>query len=93
MHPPPARRLRAGGGCIVAIYHSHRDGPARLSGKDLEDALDGGAPVLPGVEQVVIGMSYGKVQEVRAYGFIASGYQPLAAWTAATARRVAPGAP
>ena len=55
-HLALARRLRADGGRIVAVYHSHVDGPARLSATDLEHALDGGLPVLPGVDQVVIWM-------------------------------------
>jgi proteasome lid subunit RPN8/RPN11 len=92
-HLALARRLRAEGGRIVAVYHSHVNGPARLSATDLASALDGGVPVLPGVDQVVIGMDHGKVQEVQVFGFGVAGCEPLAAWTPATARRVATGAP
>jgi [CysO sulfur-carrier protein]-S-L-cysteine hydrolase len=91
-HLALARRLRAEGGRIVAVYHSHLDGPARLSSTDLERALDDGAPVLPGVDQVVVGMECGKTKEVRLFRFRGSGYEPLEAWTAPTPRRVAPGA-
>ncbi|MEI6226839.1 MAG: M67 family metallopeptidase [Deltaproteobacteria bacterium] len=92
-HLALARRLRAEGGRIVAVYHSHVDGPARLSATDLEAALDDGLPVLPGVDQVVIGMKSGKVVEVRVFRFSGAGFEPLAAWTAPTARRVGPAAP
>jgi proteasome lid subunit RPN8/RPN11 len=92
-HMALARRLRGEGGRIVAVYHSHVDGPARLSATDLEHALDGGTPVLPGVDQVVVGMDHGKVKEVRVFVFRGAGYEPLAAWTAPTPRRVAPGTP
>jgi proteasome lid subunit RPN8/RPN11 len=92
-HLALARRLRAEGGRIVAVYHSHVDGPARLSSTDLEQALDGGAPVLPGVDQAVIGMASGKVLEVRVFRFGVANYRLLAAWTPPTPRRVAPGTP
>ena len=95
-HLALARRLRAEGGRIVAVYHSHVDGPARLSATDLEHALDDGLPLLPGVDQVVIGIESGKAVEVRAFHFSGAGFEPLEVWTAPTApasRRVAPAAP
>jgi len=92
-HLALARRLRDEGGRIVAVYHSHVAGPARLSATDLEHALDGGRPVLPGVDQVVIGMDHGKVVEVRVFRFQGGGYEPVAAWRAPTPRRVASAAP
>jgi len=92
-HLALARRLRVEGGSIVAVYHSHVDGPARLSATDLEDALDGGRPVLPGVDQVVIGMAQGKAVEVQVFRFFGARYEPLEAWKASTPRRVAPAAP
>ena len=92
-HLALARSLRDDGGRIVAVYHSHIDGPARLSAADLEGAVDGDLPVLPGTDQVVIGMESGKTLEVRVFRWKGSEFRPLAAWTPATARRVAPGAP
>ena len=92
-HLALARRLRAEGGRIVAVYHSHVNGPARLSATDLACALDGGVPVQPGVDHVVIGMTHGKMQEIRVFVIRTAGSEPLATCTAVTARRVAPGAP
>ena len=60
-HLALSRRLRQEGGRIVAVYHSHVDGPARLSPSDLAAAVDGDAPVLPGTDQIVIGLERGKV--------------------------------
>ena len=51
-HLALARRLRAEGGRIAAVFHSHVDGPARLSAVDLEQCARRGEPVLPGVDQI-----------------------------------------
>jgi proteasome lid subunit RPN8/RPN11 len=61
------RRIRAEGGRIAAAYHSHVDAPAVLSAVDLEQALQGGEPLHPGVDQVVIATQGGKVLEIRAF--------------------------
>ena len=87
-----SRRLRQEGGRIVAVYHSHVDGPARLSPVDLAAAIDGDAPVLPGTDQIVIGMDRGKVQVIRAFAWIDGSYAPVASWSGSLARRVEQGA-
>ncbi len=66
-HLALARRLRAEGGRIAAVYHSHVHGAARLSDEDLRNAVDDGRPVLPGVDQVVVGLRDGKGEEVKAF--------------------------
>jgi len=91
-HLALSRRLRQEGGRIVAVYHSHVDGPARLSPSDLAAAIDGDAPVLPGAYQIVIGMRQGKVQVIRAFEWIDGSYAPVASWSGSLARRVDQGA-
>ena len=66
-HLALARRMRVEGGRIAAAYHSHVDGPAVLSAIDVEQALQGGSPMHPGVDQVVIGTRGGKVSEIQAF--------------------------
>jgi proteasome lid subunit RPN8/RPN11 len=88
-----ARRLRLEGGRVAAVYHSHVEGPASLSPADIEGALDGHAPVLPGADQIVIGMRMGKALEIRAFAWDGSGFTPVAAPGVSLARRVAVGAP
>jgi proteasome lid subunit RPN8/RPN11 len=92
-HLALARRLRLEGGRIAAVYHSHVDGPACLSPADIEGAVDGPAPVLPGVDQIVIGTRYGKTQEIRVFAWDGSGFAPVAAPAGSLARRVATSAP
>jgi len=62
-----SRRLRVEGGRIAAVYHSHVDGAAVLSDVDVEQALCDGVPLLPGVDQVVVGTRTGKVTEIRVF--------------------------
>jgi [CysO sulfur-carrier protein]-S-L-cysteine hydrolase len=66
-HLALARRLRVQGGRIVAVYHSHVDGPALPSRADLAEALMDGLPVLPGVDQVLIATAGGKVTDIRVF--------------------------
>jgi proteasome lid subunit RPN8/RPN11 len=91
-HLALSRRLRQEGGRIVAVYHSHVDGPARLSPADLAAAIDGGAPLLPGTDQIVIGMVRGKVLAIQAFAWIDGSYAPVASWSGSLARRVEQGA-
>ena len=91
-HLALSRRLRQEGGRIVAVYHSHVDGPARLSSSDLEGAVDGDAPMLPGTEQIVIGLRIGKVEAIRVFAWKGGSYAPVASWPAPLARRVGQGA-
>ena len=88
-----ARGLRASGGRIAAVFHSHVNGPARLSPADLENALDGETPVLPGVDQIVIGMEAGKVKGVSVFTWSPPGFFRSADLPAAVPRRVARAAP
>jgi proteasome lid subunit RPN8/RPN11 len=66
-HLALSRRLRVEGGRIAAVYHSHVDAPAVLSTVDLEQAVWGGEPLHPGVDQVIIGTMGGKVLEIRVF--------------------------
>lgn len=66
-HLALARRSRAEGGRIAAVYHSHVDAPAAFSITDVEQALCDGAPILPGVDQIVIGTRSGKATEIRVF--------------------------
>ena len=92
VHLALARRLRSEGGRIAAVFHSHLDGPARLSPADLDGALDGGAPVFPGVDQIVLGMEAGKVTEIKVFTWGMSGFAVAATLPGPLARRVATGA-
>lgn len=66
-HLAIARQMRVEGGRIAATYHSHVDVPAVLSAVDLDHALEGGEPIHPGVDQVVIATLGGKVLEIRRF--------------------------
>lgn len=52
----------------VAIYHSHPDGPARLSAVDLDQALFEGAPLHP-VRQIVVEVTAGQPRRFAEYHF------------------------
>jgi proteasome lid subunit RPN8/RPN11 len=77
-HLALARRLRREGGRIAAVFHSHLDGPARLSAADLAGAVVENGPALPGADQIVIGLDAGKVREVRVFRWTDSGFSPVA---------------
>ena len=64
------RRIRAEGGRIAAAYHSHVDAPAVLSAVDLEQALQSGEPLHPGVDQVVISTRGGKIREIQVFRWV-----------------------
>jgi len=66
-HLALSRRMRVEGGRIAAVYHSHVDAPAVLSAVDLEQALQGGEPLHPGVDQLIIATRDGKVLEIRMF--------------------------
>lgn len=55
------------GGELLAVYHSHPRGGADLSQRDLDAMLCDGEPLLGGVAQVVIALSGGRAEEVRAH--------------------------
>lgn len=59
--------LEREGGELVAVWHSHVDVGAYFSAKDRADALVDGAPLLPGVEYLVLGIRDGRVDEVKRF--------------------------
>ncbi len=77
-HLALSRRLRREGGRIVAVFHSHVDGPARLSAADLAGAVLGNGPALPGADQIVVGLESGKVKEIRVFRWTGSDFAPVA---------------
>ncbi len=68
------RRLGDAEDAVVAVYHSHVDCPALLSAADRDAAVAGGAPLWPGVEQLVLGVRAGRAVEIRRYRFEGDGY-------------------
>ena len=77
-HLALARRMRVEGGRIAAAYHSHVDAPAVLSAVDLEQALQGGAPMHPGVDQVIMGTQDGKILEIRVFRWLEGSFRGAA---------------
>jgi proteasome lid subunit RPN8/RPN11 len=77
-HLALARRMRVEGGRIAAAYHSHVDAPAVLSAVDLDQALQGGEPMHPGVDQVIIATRNGKVLEVRVFRWFEGAFRGTA---------------
>jgi proteasome lid subunit RPN8/RPN11 len=75
------RRLDAGGGQMVAVYHSHLAGGAGLSARDLAGALVDGAPLLGGVAQVVVAMEGGQATTVRVHRWSGLAYEPADLWS------------
>jgi proteasome lid subunit RPN8/RPN11 len=65
------RLERAGGPRLAAVYHSHPTGDAGLSATDRAALLLDGAPLLPGVELVVVGVRGGRAVEVRLHRWAA----------------------
>lgn len=61
------RALEQEGGELVAVWHSHVEAGAGFSAKDRADATVDGAPLLPGVEYLVLGVRGGKVGELRRF--------------------------
>ncbi|MDX2011328.1 MAG: Mov34/MPN/PAD-1 family protein [Myxococcaceae bacterium] len=51
-------------GSALCLVHSHVDGPATLSAKDVAAFSAGGGPLLPGLSLVVLGLRRGRVVEV-----------------------------
>lgn len=72
--------LAATGGEIAAVWHSHVEAGAHFSALDRADALVDGAPVLPGAEYLVLGLSRGRVTATRRYVLEGGGFveHPLA---------------
>lgn len=74
------RREAAGEGRIVAVYHSHPRGGPELSARDLDEALAGGQPVLPGVDQIVVALRDGRADRVRWHRWDGNRYRAEDAW-------------
>lgn len=73
------RRLREGGLVLCAVYHSHPEGGAGLSAADREAMLlEDGTPVLPGIDQLVIGLRQGRAEEARVHRAGAGGLPEVA---------------
>jgi proteasome lid subunit RPN8/RPN11 len=77
-HLALSRRLRREGGRIAAVFHSHVDGPARLSAADLAGAVSGDGPALPGADQIVVGLESGKIKEIRVFTWTGSAFAAVA---------------
>jgi [CysO sulfur-carrier protein]-S-L-cysteine hydrolase len=69
-------RIDRDGAVVVAIYHSHVDAPAELSRADREGATAAGAPLWPGVEQLVVSVGRGRAGQVRRYRLVGSDFTP-----------------
>jgi proteasome lid subunit RPN8/RPN11 len=64
------RTCKAADACgeqLRCVFHSHVDGPARLSGVDRAWAAPSGEPLLPGALQLVVSVQGGRAREARAY--------------------------
>jgi proteasome lid subunit RPN8/RPN11 len=61
------RELEAGGGEIVAVWHSHVETGAYFSEKDRADAVVDGVQAVPGAEYLVLGLRGGRVTETRRF--------------------------
>jgi len=80
-----ALRRAAGGagdgpGALLAVYHSHPRGGAGLSATDLDQALCAGAPLLPGVAQVVVALQDGRTDRVCWHRWEGGRYRPTDLW-------------
>lgn len=73
-HLALSRRLRADGGAIEGVFHSHVEGPARMSAHDRRLATEDGRPVMPGTWQVIVGLLGGKVSEIRLFSWRGAGW-------------------
>jgi proteasome lid subunit RPN8/RPN11 len=85
---PPEALLRAmtqldeEGLALAAVYHSHPRGGSALSTSDLEVALAGGEPMLPGVAQIVVALEAGRAVRVRAHRFLDGRFEGADLWSA-----------
>jgi proteasome lid subunit RPN8/RPN11 len=75
------RRIDAEGTALLAVFHSHPDGGADLSRRDLELALADGEPLLQGVAQVVVSMSSGRALLVRVHRWSDHQFGGSTIWT------------
>ena len=75
------RRIDRERGRLVAVYHSHLAGGAGLSSRDLAGALAGGAPILPGVAQVVVALEGGRACQIMVHRWAGSAFTAAEAWS------------
>lgn len=75
------RRLDGEGRTLLAVYHSHPQGGADLSGRDLDGALVDGRPLLGGVAQLVIELRGGRACTVRAHRWNEGTFRGEDLWT------------
>lgn len=68
------RQADEGGPILRAVYHSHPQGGADLSARDLAELVVDGGPLLPGVELWVVALSCGIATEVRVFSWVNGGY-------------------
>lgn len=61
------RELASRGESVRAFFHSHPDGEASLSPRDLDAALFEGAPLWPGVDWIVLTTRGPRVHEARRF--------------------------
>ena len=78
------RTLRAEGRAIVGLYHSHPDGPAEPSARDLESAWE------PELAWLIVGMAQGRATRTAAFALLQD--QPPR-FVAIAILAAAPGAP
>jgi len=72
------RGAEASGRRLVALYHSHPSGGARLSSRDLAELIVDGHPTLPGVELWVVSLEGGKARELLSFSWNGEGYGEVA---------------
>jgi proteasome lid subunit RPN8/RPN11 len=66
------------GRALVALYHSHPEGGAGLSARDIAELVVDGQPTLPGVLLLVVTLVRGRAKEARTYAWRGSGYAEAA---------------
>jgi proteasome lid subunit RPN8/RPN11 len=72
-------RIREAGGEIVALFHSHPEGPAAPSRFDLEDSCWPGTaePGYPGVLHVIVSLRDPGAPEVKAYALVGGAFSEV----------------
>jgi proteasome lid subunit RPN8/RPN11 len=69
-HLAVEREASLAGERIVALVHSHPDGPAEPSDRDRRDAAPGGEPLYPGVPWIVVAVRRGTVEHARLFSWL-----------------------
>jgi proteasome lid subunit RPN8/RPN11 len=72
------RRSEARRRPLAALYHSHPVGGAELSARDRAALQEDGAPLLPGVDLLVVALERGRAAEVRRYRWVGGAYREVA---------------